>query len=87
MCEPVDRESILTNIMLKFLKDNNKWVKISSYKQLGPFISTLAGLNINEKLYDNYCLMTDSSLNNLSPENEVEFLIKEMYFFNDSLIK
>lgn len=71
MCEPIDRESTLTTIMLKFLKDNNKWVKISGYKQLGPFISTLAGLNINEKLYENYCLMTESSLNNLSPDNEI----------------
>lgn len=71
MCEPNDRENMLTSIMLRFLKDTNKWVKISGYKQLGPFISTLAGLNINEKLYENYCLMTESSLNNLSPDNEV----------------
>lgn len=73
MCEPNDRESILTTIMLKFLKDTNKWVKISSFKQLGPFIWTLAGLNINEKLYENYCMMTEASLNSLSPDNEVGF--------------
>lgn len=73
LCEPNDRESFLTVVMLKFLKDTNKWVKISSFKQLGPFISTLAGLNINEKLYESYCMMTDPSLNSISPDNEVRF--------------
>lgn len=72
MCEPNDRETTLTTLMLKFLKDSNKWVKIASFKQLGPFISTLSGLTISEKLYDYYCQMTDSTLNNLSPGSEVK---------------
>ena len=71
MCEPQDRETTLTAVMLKFLKDTNKWVKISAYKQLGPFIATLSGLSISEKLYEHYCQMTENSLNGLSPENEI----------------
>jgi hypothetical protein len=62
----------LTDAVLTFLKDSNKWVKISAYKNLGPFISTLQGQKINEKLVENYLHMTDSSVNNLSPENEVK---------------
>lgn len=71
MCEPNDRETTLTTIMLKFLKDTNKWVKVASYKELGRFINTLSGLNISEKLYENYCQMTDNTLNSLSPDNEI----------------
>jgi hypothetical protein len=74
MCEPNDRETTLTNVMLKFLKDSNKWVKLASYKQLGPFIATLSGLEISEKLYENYCQMTDSTLNSISPGNEVIYI-------------
>jgi len=36
--------------MITFLKDNNKWVRLSSYKNLGKFIFTLKGLKMNEKL-------------------------------------
>lgn len=76
MCEPNDRETTLTSVMINFLKDSNKWVKIASYKQLGPFISTLSGLAIKEKLYENYCQMTESTLNSLSPGNEVKLIKK-----------
>ena len=57
--------------MLKLLKDNNKWVKIAAYKCLGPFISTLSGLSISEKLFENYCLMTSNALNSLVSDNEI----------------
>lgn len=58
-------------MILNFLKDSNKWVKISAYKNLGPFISTLQGLRVNEKLVENYISMSNSSINNLAPENEI----------------
>ena len=57
--------------MLKLLNDSNKWVKISAYKCLGPFISSLSGMNISEKLFENYCQMTSNSLNALSSDNEI----------------
>ena len=36
--------------MLNLLKDSNKWVKASAYKNLGKFIHSLKGIKINEKL-------------------------------------
>ena len=71
LCEPKVRESILTPIFLKFFTDINKWVKISAYKNLGPFISTLAGLEISESLLKHYYEMIESSVINLSGNNEV----------------
>lgn len=65
------RENELTEAMNNFLKDSNKWVKISAYKSLGPFIFTLTDQNINEKLIDSYLHMADSNINNLSPDNEI----------------
>ena len=38
LCLPEEREGPLTETYLILLKDNNKWVKISAYKNLGPFI-------------------------------------------------
>jgi len=65
------RETELTDATLNFLKDSNKWVKISAYKHLGPFISTLQGYKIHEKLIESYLHMADNSVNNLSPDNEI----------------
>jgi len=65
------RENELTEAMNNFLKDSNKWVKISAYKSLGPFIFTLTDQNINEKLIESYLHMADSNINNLSPDNEI----------------
>jgi hypothetical protein len=33
--------------MLNLLKDTNKWVKASAYKNLGKFIYALKGIKIN----------------------------------------
>lgn len=36
--------------MLGLLKDSNKWVKISAYKNLGQFIYLMKGLKFSDKL-------------------------------------
>jgi hypothetical protein len=62
------------------LKDLNKWVKISAYKNLGPFIATLEGGEVNEKLFENYIKMTEPAINNLGTDNEV--IPKKINIFN-----
>ena len=57
--------------MLSFLKDSNKWVKLSAYKNLGKFIWTLKGLRINEKLVQEFFRMTDNDINSIGRDNEV----------------
>ena len=51
--------------MLFFLKDTNKWVKITAYKNLGPFINTLKGLEVNKKLIVEFTKMTEKEVNSL----------------------
>jgi len=67
------KEKELTNITLKLLKDSNKFVKAAAYKNLGLFISTLQGLEVNEKLLAHYLQMTDASVNGLTFDNEIMF--------------
>lgn len=50
LTESNEKENLLSNIMITLLKDTNKWVRLSSYKNLGKFIHVLKGLNMNEKL-------------------------------------
>lgn len=38
--------------MLGLLKDSNKWVRVSAYKALGPFIYQLKGLKLNIELFN-----------------------------------
>ena len=45
-----EKENLLSEIMLTLLKDTNKWVRISAYKNLGKFIHVLKGLKMNDKL-------------------------------------
>jgi hypothetical protein len=52
-----------------FVKDTHKWVKISAYKNLGPFIATLKGHIINDKLLESYIKMSTHEINDLSLEN------------------
>jgi len=33
--------------MFSFLKDTNKWVRLSAYKNIGKFIHNLKGLKMN----------------------------------------
>lgn len=39
-CRRETREGILTEHFVRLLDDNSRWVKISAYKSLGPFIAT-----------------------------------------------
>jgi len=65
------RENELTEAILNFIRDSNKWVKISAYKNLGRFISTLEGLRVNERLVENYLHMADSNVNSLGTDSEI----------------
>ena len=71
MSEATQREVILTDIMLTLLKDSNKWVRVSAYKNLGRFIYTLKGLKINEKLVIEFCKMADNEINSIGKDNEI----------------
>lgn len=62
------------------LKDSNKWVKLSAYKALGPFISSLNGMNISEKLFEAYSQMTTSSVNSLSADSNEVMSTCSFYF-------
>lgn len=57
--------------MFGFLKDSNKWVRLSAYKNLGRFIWTLKELKINEKLVSEFCRMTENDVNSIGRDNEV----------------
>lgn len=59
--------------MLKFLKDDNKWVKLSAYLNLGKFIYLLKGLEVNEKLIKRYLKMCDKDIIGLGSENEIVY--------------
>ena len=51
--------------MLNLIKDSNKWVRLSAYKNLGKFIFTLKGVNINERLVQEYFRMTENDVNSI----------------------
>ena len=51
------KETTLTLLILKFLKDPNKYVRQATFTQLGPFIHGLSGMLISEKLIENFCQM------------------------------
>jgi hypothetical protein len=48
--------------MLSLLKDTNKWVRVSAYKNLGRFIYELKGLKINNLLVVEFCRMVDAEV-------------------------
>lgn len=64
-----EKEGQLSDLMLGFLKDNNKWVRLSAYKNLGRFLWTLKGLKINERLVQEYYRMTDNDINSIGRDN------------------
>ena len=49
----------LSNQMISFLRDQNKWVKASAFLILGRFIETLVSTaNPSQVILDEYCGMT-----------------------------
>ena len=72
LCLPEEREGPLTETYILLLKDNNKWVRISAYKNLGPFIHQVRN-KLNPELFREFCRMPDSDVNGLSKENEIIF--------------
>lgn len=67
------RETTLTNLMLTFLEDTNKWVNAAAKKQLGPFIFTFYEKgNLNNKLIENFCSLIEHLEYDLCTNNEVE---------------
>ena len=83
MTETKVKETTLTNLILKFLKDSNKWVKISSFKQLGPFIYSLSDCQISEKLIEYYCQM---AVEESFSENEVNIFNYKKHRFSMKFI-
>lgn len=70
LCLPEEGEGPLTDTYLILLKDNNKWVRISAYKHLGPFIHQVRN-KLNPELFKEFCRMAESEVNGLSKENEI----------------
>jgi hypothetical protein len=62
-CTRRTRETVLTENFIKLLDDNSRWVKISAYKSLGPFIATFIRQK-NELGYDS------SQLEQITSESE-----------------
>lgn len=73
LSDNTQREQNLSEIMLTFLRDNNKWVRLSAYKNLGKFIYTLKGLALNEKLIQEFSRMIDNDVNSIGRENEIMY--------------
>jgi hypothetical protein len=50
-CSRKTREDILTESFIRLLNDNSRWVKISAYKSLGPFIATFIKSSSDETFF------------------------------------
>ena len=52
VCSPTVRKSELSPIFINLLKDQSRWVRMTAYQALGPFISTFADSNITALLHN-----------------------------------
>jgi hypothetical protein len=52
VCSPTVRKSELSPIFTNLLKDQSRWVRMTAYQALGPFISTFADSNITALLHN-----------------------------------
>ena len=52
VCSPSVRKSELSPIFTNLLKDQSRWVRMTAYQALGPFISTFADSNITALLHN-----------------------------------
>merc|ERR1712242_564484 len=51
VCSPTVRKSELSPIFINLLKDRSRWVRMTAYQALGPFISTFADSQITALLH------------------------------------
>lgn len=52
VCSPTVRKTELSPIFTNLLKDQSRWVRMTAYQALGPFISTFADSNITALLHN-----------------------------------
>merc|ERR1719510_2404080 len=52
VCSPTVRKTELSPIFINLLKDQSRWVRMTAYQALGPFISTFADSNITALLHN-----------------------------------
>merc|ERR1719266_3230460 len=52
VCSPPVRKTELSPIFINLLKDQSRWVRMTAYQALGPFISTFADSNITALLHN-----------------------------------
>merc|ERR1719220_3339543 len=52
VCSPPVRKAELAPIFINLLKDQSRWVRMTAYQALGPFISTFADSNITALLHN-----------------------------------
>jgi hypothetical protein len=80
MIDPQARESTLTNQMLAFLEDSNKWVNVAAKKQLGPYIYTFSqGGNLVTKLIERFCNLLETLDYDPCTNNEVNYMKRLIY--------
>ena len=53
VCSPTSRKMALAPVFTKLLQDANRWVRMSAFQALGPFISTFADPAITKLFYNN----------------------------------
>jgi hypothetical protein len=68
-CTRKTRETVLTDCFIRLLDDNSRWVKISAYKSLGPFISTFIPQKTDELATEQ---LSSNNSNNVSLLQEDE---------------
>merc|ERR1719210_2535393 len=52
VCSPTVRQTELSPLFTNLLKDQSRWVRMTAYQALGPFISTFADSNITALLHN-----------------------------------
>lgn len=52
VCSPTVRKAELSPIFVNLLRDQSRWVRMTAYQALGPFISTFADANITALLHN-----------------------------------
>jgi hypothetical protein len=69
-CTRKTRETMLCESFIRLLDDNSRWVKISAYKSLGPFISTFIPSKSDESVLEQQQQSDEQSLLEVSSSSE-----------------